>query len=184
MVILQALLDRSLSGLQIQRPLGNPSLATMLKRLSLLIVKVLPKWRSISVQQVILLQNSTSKWQTGRATLQCRGFWRSFEDVTYLCDGKLTEDTNQVENDASTFSKVSHCDGSIAITPLSAKFEDGIAYYGLTEMCNGGIKVDSHYSREQYDHRVLAWVVDQKMVQQMICLMKDKTCAYLHLSDI
>lgn len=109
----------------------------------------------------------------------CKGDWNAYEDVTYVCDGSLTEDESDHNDFGSYFSKISRCDGTVAISPLSTRIEDGMKYYGLSEICVGQSTVQSSYTLEDLDHRYLAHVVDPRTVAQAICLMADRNCEQL-----
>ena len=115
----------------------------------------------------------------GSAFILCNGGWKSFEDVTYVCDGVFTEDESDHNNFGSAFSKVSRCSGSVAISPLSSKVEGDTKYYGLSEICNGEARIQASYSMEELDHRYLAHIVDPRTVEQIICLLDHRNCEQL-----
>lgn len=117
--------------------------------------------------------------QSGSAFLMCQGGWNAYEDVTYVCNGVFTEDESEHNDFGTYFTKISRCDGTLAISPLSSIPEDGMKYYGLSEICIGASTVQSTYALEDLDHRYLAHVIDPRTVEQAVCLMADKNCKQL-----
>lgn len=112
--------------------------------------------------------------------MTCKGAWRTYDYITYFCKGVFSEDESDKNEFGTFFSKMSRCEGTVAITPLSTKTMDDAKYYGLTEVCNGKSIVQSSYNLEALDHRYLVNVLDPKDAQQMICLMTDLNCQHLH----
>lgn len=117
--------------------------------------------------------------QSGSAFLMCQGGWNAYEDVTYVCNGLFTEDESEHNDFGTYFTKISRCDGTLAISPLSSIPEDGMKYYGLSEICVGASTVQSTYALEDLDHRYLAHVIDPRTAEQAVCLMADKNCKQL-----
>jgi len=117
--------------------------------------------------------------QSGSAFIMCQGNWNAYEDVAYVCDGVFTEDESDHNDFGSYFSKISRCDGNLAISPLSSIREDGVKYYGLSEICLGASTIQSTYALEALDHRYLAHVIDPRTVEQVVCLMADRNCEQL-----
>lgn len=115
----------------------------------------------------------------GTAFLSCKGGWHAYEDVTYVCDGRLSEDESLHSNNRHHFTKISQCLGTVAISPLSVEVLRGIKYYGLSEICNGKTQVTSSFGMDEIDHRIFARIVSPRMVEQVICLMEDKACEHL-----
>lgn len=111
--------------------------------------------------------------------MSCEGGWYAYEDITYVCDGSLTEDETLHANNNYQFSKLSQCLGTVAISPLSTEVLQGIKYYGLSEICNGKTVATSSYKMEEVDHRIFARVVNTRASEQIICLMEDRTCEHL-----
>eukprot|EP00210_Caulerpa_lentillifera_P002349 g2254.t1 len=126
-----------------------------------------------------LLTAQVLLYPQGSGYILCKGGWYAFEDVTYMCDGSLTEDETLYANNNYRLSKISQCLGRVAISPCSTEVLQGTKYYGISEICNGNTVATSSYEMDDIDHRIFARIVNPRSAQQIICLMEDRTCKHL-----